>query len=54
MNPSDKVESVSDNVCKVYRLRTADERHREGAYLAKRGKEREIEERDRDYLAGDA
>ena len=53
-NPFDEVESVSDDVCKVYKLRTVDERRREGAYLSKQGKGREIEERNRGYLASDA
>ena len=53
-NPFDEVESVSDDVYEVYRLRTVDERRREGAYLSKRGKEREVEERNRGYLAGNA
>ena len=45
MNPSDKVESVSDEVCKVYKLRTADEQCCEGAYLLKLGSERIYEEK---------
>ena len=53
-NPFDEVESVSDDVCEVYKLRTVDEQRHEGAYLSKWGKGREIEERNRDYLAGDA
>jgi len=53
-NPFDEVESVSDDVCEVYKLRTVDERRREGAYLSKQGKGREIEERNRGYLASDA
>ena len=40
-NPFDEVESVSDDVCEVYKLRTVDERRHEGAYCRNWGKKEE-------------
>ena len=50
-NPFDEVESVSDNVYEVYRLRTVDEWHREGAYSRNRGKKEELKKKNRVLLS---
>jgi len=54
MNPSDEVESVSNNVCKVYKLRTADEWHHKGAYCWNWGKKEELKKENKDDLASNA
>ena len=53
-NPFDEVESVSDNVCEVYRLRTVDERRCEGAYCRNWGRKENLKKENRGYLASDA